>query len=63
MFALAYGQMGLRTDYEFAIELMSSGEVPLQRLTTHHVPLADIHEAFALGDDKTRGAIKVLVRP
>ncbi len=63
MFALAYGQVGLRTDYEYAIELMASGRLPLQKLITHQVPLANIREAFELADDKTRGAIKVVVRP
>ena len=63
MFALAYGQVGLRTDYEFAIEMMASGRLPLQKLITHQVPLANIREAFELADDKTRGAIKVVVRP
>jgi threonine dehydrogenase-like Zn-dependent dehydrogenase len=63
MFALAYGQVGLRTDYEFAIDLMASGKVPLQRLITHEVALENIREAFELADDKTRGAIKVVVRP
>lgn len=62
-FALAYGQVGLRTDYEFAIELMATRKVPLQDLITHQVPLANIREAFELADDKTRGAIKVVVRP
>jgi 2-desacetyl-2-hydroxyethyl bacteriochlorophyllide A dehydrogenase len=62
-FALAYGQVGLRTDYEYAIELMATRRVPLQDLITHQVPLANIREAFELADDKTRGAIKVVVRP
>jgi len=62
-FALAYGQIGLRTDYEYAIELMATRRVPLQDLITHQVPLANIREAFELADDKTRGAIKVVVRP
>ena len=62
-FALAYGQVGLRTDYEFAIELMATRKVPLQDLITHQVPLANIREAFELADDKSRGAIKVVVRP
>ncbi|MCK9285385.1 MAG: alcohol dehydrogenase catalytic domain-containing protein [Rhodocyclaceae bacterium] len=63
MYALAYGQVGLRTDYEFAIDMMASGRLPLQKLITHQLPLANIREAFELADDKTRGAIKVLVRP
>lgn len=62
-FALAYGQVGLRTDYEFAIEMMASRRLPLQDLITHQVPLANISEAFEIADDKTRGAIKVVVRP
>jgi len=63
MYALAYGQVGLRTDYEFAIDMMASGRLPLKKLITHELPLANIREAFELADDKTRGAIKVLVRP
>ncbi len=63
MYALAYGQVGLRTDYEFAIDMMASGRLPLQKLITHEVPLSDIRGAFELADDKTRGAVKVLVRP
>ena len=63
MYALAYGQVGLRTDYEFAIDMMASGRLPLQKLITHQVPLENIREAFELADDKTRGAFKVVVRP
>ena len=63
MYALAYGQVGLRTDYEFTIDMMATGRLPLQKLITHQIPLANIREAFELTDDKTRGAVKVIVRP
>jgi len=63
MFCLCYGQNGLKTDYEYSIELMASRRVPMQDLVTHVLPLERIGEAFDLAGDKTRGVIKVVVRP
>jgi threonine dehydrogenase-like Zn-dependent dehydrogenase len=63
MFCLCYGQTGVKTDYEYSIELMASGRVPMQELVTHVLPLDRIGEAFELAGDKTKGVIKVVVTP
>lgn len=50
-----------RRDFEWAIELISQGQVDSQALITHRLPLADVTEAFRIAADKGTGAIKVLV--
>lgn len=56
-----YGMSGLDTDFESAIKILSSGDLPLDRMITHRFSLDQIAEAFRTSADKTTGAIKVLV--
>ena len=56
-----YGYSGMETDFEAAIELISSGKVDAKKLVTHRYPLEEIEEAFRVSADKTSGAIKVHV--
>jgi len=51
-----------RPDFEWAIDLIASGQVDAGRLVTHVLPLADVAEAFRIADDKGTGSIKVAVR-
>lgn len=48
-------------DFEVALNIIATSGRPLQRLATHHVPLDDIGEAFAIADDKRSGALRVVV--
>ena len=54
-----YGFTGMDTDFDAAIELISSGKVDATKLVTHRYPLEDVVEAFRISADKRSGAIKV----
>ena len=54
-----YGFTGMDTDFDAAIELISSGKVDATKLVTHRYPLEDVAEAFRVSADKRSGAIKV----
>jgi len=56
-----YSYSGMRTDFDWAIELISSGRVLADKLITHRFPLADIGAAFETAADKTTGSVKVQV--
>lgn len=56
-----YGYSGLTTDFQAAIDLISSGKVAPTKIVTHRFPLDEITEAFATAADKRSGAIKVHV--
>ncbi len=56
-----YGYSGMETDFEAAIDLITSGRAPVTQLVTHRFPLPEIVEAFRIAADKTSGAIKVHV--
>lgn len=62
-FCLTYGQHGVKTDFAYTVELMGTRRVPMQDLISHVFPLERISEAFEVAADKTRGAMKVIVRP
>jgi len=57
----AYGYSGMKTDFEWAIELISSGKVQASKLITHRFPLSEIGEAFRTAADKQTGSVKVQV--
>ncbi len=57
----AYGYSGMKTDFGWAIELISSGKVQASKLITHRFPLDDIAEAFRTAIDKKTGSVKVQV--
>ncbi len=46
-------------DYEVAIDLLASGNLPYRDIVTHKVPLDDIQDGFATAYDKNSGSIKV----
>jgi len=56
-----YGFTGQATDFEWSIQLITTGRVPVSKLVTHRFGLDDIAEAFATANDKTSGAVKVLI--
>ena len=56
-----YGRTDMAPDFEWAMQLIASGHVPAAKLVTHRFGLDDIAAAFATADDKTSGAVKVLV--
>jgi threonine dehydrogenase-like Zn-dependent dehydrogenase len=63
MFCLNHGVIGRTADYQLCLDWMASRKVPAQDLVTHEMPLARLAEAFELSADKTRGVVKVIVRP
>lgn len=63
MFCLNHGVVGHTADYQLCLDWMASGKVPAHLLVTHEMPLDRLAEAFVLSADKSRGAIKVIVRP
>lgn len=46
-------------DYEVAIDLLASGNIPYRDIVTHQVSLDDIQGGFATAYDKNSGSIKV----
>ncbi|MCC6383235.1 MAG: alcohol dehydrogenase catalytic domain-containing protein [Dehalococcoidia bacterium] len=62
-FSATYGIKGKKADYELTLEWMAARKVPAQDLVSHVMPLEEISEAFRIADDKSRGAIKVIVTP
>jgi len=56
-----YGYSGMRKDFEWSMDLISSGKIRASRLITHRFPLSDIQKAFEVAADKKTGSIKVMV--
>lgn len=54
------GAFGLtRTQFAEALDLITSGSLPVEKLISHHVPLNDVMDAFALAEQGS--ALKVVV--
>ena len=58
---ICYGVIDGRHDYEVAIDLLESGEIPYSEIVTHQFGLEDIQDGFDAAWDKTSGSIKVHV--
>ncbi len=56
-----YGRTGMRTDFEWAIELIRTGRIQADKIVTHRFELTDVGKAFATAAAKSTGAIKVHV--
>jgi len=56
-----YGYSGMRKDFEWSMDLISSGKIRASRLITHRFPLSDIQKAFEVAANKKTGSIKVMV--
>lgn len=54
-----YGFSGMRTDFDIAIDLITSGRVEATKLVTHRYPFSQVAEAFQIAADKKSGSIKV----
>ena len=59
--AVCYGVIDGRHDYEVAIDLLATGDIPYREIVTHEVGLEDIQAGFDAAWDKTTGSIKVQV--
>lgn len=55
------GSVGLKRDFEIALELVATGKAPVDRLVSHRFRLGDIEEAYRVAADKRTGAVKVLL--
>ncbi len=62
-FAICYGELDGRHDYDVTLELIASGKAPVGRLLTHRFPLEEAPLAFRTADDKASGAVKVQLIP
>jgi 2-desacetyl-2-hydroxyethyl bacteriochlorophyllide A dehydrogenase len=58
-----YAYSGMETDFEAAIDLITSERVDLTGLVTHRFSLMSIAEAFEIAADKGSGAVKVHLQP
>jgi 2-desacetyl-2-hydroxyethyl bacteriochlorophyllide A dehydrogenase len=58
-----YGQAGGVPDFTRGIELLAANRDLTASLVTHRRPLDDVVEAYALADDKSSRALKVIVEP
>ena len=58
---ICYGVIDGRHDYEVAIDLLASGDIPYRDIVTHEVELENIQDGFDAAWDKTTGSIKVHV--
>jgi len=63
IFPATYGVINLHHDYDLALGLLASGQVPGKDLVTHSFGLGAIQEAFEVAADKTRGSIRVNIEP
>jgi threonine dehydrogenase-like Zn-dependent dehydrogenase len=59
--ANCYGYSGMTTDFQAAIDLISSCRVASTKLVTHRFPFDEIEQAFKVAADKRSGAVKVHV--
>lgn len=51
-------------EFETALELLTEGRLNPEPIVTHHFPIEDIAQAFAVADDKrSSGAIRVMITP
>ena len=56
-----YGYSGMKKDFEWSADLISSGKIPVRKLITHRFPLDEVKKAFEIAADKGTGSIKVQV--
>jgi threonine dehydrogenase-like Zn-dependent dehydrogenase len=59
VFPCCYGTIDGRADFDVAIDLIASGQAPVERLVTHRFPLEAAPEAFRTAAEKSTGSIKV----
>ena len=57
----AVGGNGGRGQYERSLELLHTGRVALDRLVTHRFSLEQVPDAFATGQTRSGGAIKIVL--
>lgn len=63
-YIFSYGYWDYKTEFEIALDLISSGKIDASRLITHKFPLKDIEKAFAAAlDKKASNAVKVVLIP
>ena len=62
-FPITYGTIDGVHDFEVAIEMLTTTDLPFGSLVTHEFALDEISEAFATAADKKSGALRVVVKP
>ena len=63
-YVFSYGLWDYRTEFEIALDLISTGRINAADLITHRFALKDIREGFAAAlDKKASGAVKVVLIP
>ena len=56
-----YGVTGRGTDFEWSLKLIETGRAPVDKLVTHRFGLDEVATAYEVADDKSSGAVKVMV--
>ncbi len=59
--SLCCSHTGMKRDFEWSMELISSKRVPVRKLVTHRFPLEEIASAFKVAEDKETRSIKVQI--
>ena len=62
-FAMTYGVIDGRHDFEVALEFLESDPDAFDGLVSHRFPLEETADAFAAAADKSTGALRVVVTP
>ena len=63
-FVFSYGYWNYKTEFEIALDLISTGKINAKPLVTHKFELKDIDKAFTAAlDKKASNAVKVVVIP
>ena len=63
LFANCYSIRDERHDFDVALDILSSGRLPLRELVTHTFPLDEAREALETAYDKSTHCIKVQLVP
>ena len=63
VFANCYSISDERHDFDVALDILSSGRLPLRDLVTHTFPLVEAREALETAYDKSTRCIKVQLVP
>ncbi len=50
------------TSYSEAVRLISSGEIDVEPIISHHVNISDIDKAFSIANERVDGAVKIGIR-
>ncbi len=63
-YVFSYGMWDYKTEFEIALDLITSGKIDASHIITHRLPLKDVKKGFETAlDKKTSKAVKVVLIP